>query len=60
MVVEEDESLKALTIYKSPPPPKISDFLVEAWTMRSDKMVEVNANHGFQLVKRKSKRIPIG
>ena len=50
----EEEPSTALIPYGSPPPPKISDFLVEALEAR-----EGDNQNAFQVVKRKSKRFPL-
>jgi len=37
----------------------ISDFVEEAWALRNEAMEEETPNQGFQVVKRKPKRIPL-
>ena len=50
----EEEVSGALIPYSSPPPPTIGDFLMEALDAREDEQ-----EHGFQVVRRKSKRFPL-
>ena len=52
--VREEEMSVALIPYSSPPPPTIGDFLMEALEGKEDEQA-----HGFQVVRRKSKRFPL-
>jgi hypothetical protein len=53
------EPSNAIIPYGSPPPPTIGDFLVEALEARSREATDEDRGNGFQMVKRKAKRIPL-